>query len=60
MDEKQVDWGRIGGVVSGGVQEVLLPLYLQFRFNESFLPFSIAETWKNCLDGATDFKEVSS
>lgn len=21
---------------------------------------SIAETWKNCLDGATDFKEVSS
>lgn len=21
---------------------------------------SIAETWKNCLEGATDFKEVSS
>lgn len=20
---------------------------------------SVAETWKNCLDGATDFKEVN-
>lgn len=25
-----------------------------------FFISSIAETWKNCLDGATDFKEVSS
>lgn len=41
-----------------GVQSLKIIFFKQIC--DWFVLSSIAETWKNCLDGATDFKEVNS